>query len=205
LDWQMNYLVLAVGAGAALVSYLGARLSFQHKLATQQSEGVAKTTEAARLALLEYKSSPEVVALMDLRYKDGHQAGSAEAIRVYKSSEGYEALMSVEHGKGKIAGMAEEKEKWVLSYTPVLISDEGFWSHTVEMGYDLQLFYSGMPVNQPIRHISHSEKKSKDENIQKFVSMAEGLVEVAASIAAKQKISVAKNALTKIKKDEAKK
>ncbi|MGB3430253.1 hypothetical protein [Achromobacter sp.] len=73
-----------------------------------------KSAEHAKIALSEYKSSSELTALLDLRFRDGHQAGSAEAINQYKKSEGYGALFSLEHSKGKAAGIDEERNRWQL-------------------------------------------------------------------------------------------
>jgi len=140
--------------------------------------------------LLEYKTSPELTALLDLRFRDGHQAGSAEAINQYKKSEGYAALFAVEHSKGKEAGIEEERKKWELNYTPIVINDEGFFSHTVETGYEMQIFYAGFPINDPLRRIVNFHKKSKDENIQKFLDIAKKTVDVAAAIASKNKIPI---------------
>lgn len=131
-----------------------------------------------------------MTALLDLRFRDGHQAGSTEAIKIYKDSEGYEAMFAVEHSKGKDVGIIEEREKWQLTYTPIAINDEGYFSHTVETGFEMQIFYNGFPINDPLRRITQSHKKSKDENIQQFLDIAEKAVDVAVSIASKNKIPI---------------
>lgn len=190
MGWELNNLVIVVGLVGMAFGYFIAWLNARHHIIEEKALVERKLAEDTKLALLEYKSSPELMALLDLRFKDGHQAGSAEAINHYKKSEGYEALFSVEHAKGKNAGIEEERNRWQLTYTPIVISDDGFFSHTVETGYEMQIFYAGFPINDPLRRITDYHKKSKDENIKKFLDIAEKAVNIAATIASKNKIPV---------------
>lgn len=188
MNWESNYLTAVIGICGTILAYFVAGVNAKRNLIDAKILAEQKYTENVKIALLEYKSSPEVSALLDLRFRDGHQAGAAEAISNYKTSEGYEALFSVEHSKGKEVGIYEERIRWQLVYTPIIISDDGIFSHIIETGFEMQIFYAGFPINDPLRRITGSHKKSKDENIHKFLDIAEKAVDLAASIAAKVKV-----------------
>ena len=190
MGWELNNIVIAVGLGGALFGYLISWLMAKRDLIEIKAQAERKSVEDIKLALLEYKSSPEMTALLDLRFRDGHQAGSSEAINQYKKSEGYEALFSLEHAKGKEVGIEDERNRWQLTYTPIVINDEGFFSHTIETGFEMQIFYAGLPINAPLRHITGHHKKSKDDNINKFLDIADKAVDIAVTIASKNKIPV---------------
>jgi hypothetical protein len=187
---ELNNQVVVVGVIGLALGYFISWLNARRYIIEAKAVAEKKSAEDTKLALLEYKSSPELTALLDLRFRDGHQAGSAEAINQYKKSEGYEALFSVEHSKGKDVGIEEERNRWQLTYTPIIVSDDGFFSHTIETGYEMQIFYAGFPINDPLRRITEFHKKSKDENINKFLDIAEKAVDVAVTIASKNKIPV---------------
>ena len=190
MDWGSANFVILVAFLCAGLGYVLCWLNSKNNLIEMKALIEKKSAEDIKLALLEYKSSQELIALFDLRFRDGHQAGSAEAISNYKNSEGYDALFSLEHTKGKNAGMNEERTKWQLTYTPIVINNESFFSHTIETGYEMQIFYAGFPINDPLRRITDFHKKSKDHNINKFIEIAEKAVEVAVAIASKNKIPV---------------
>lgn len=190
MGWELNKLAILTGVLGVMLGFFASWLNARRHLVEARALGDRRAAEGAKLALLEYKSSPELTALLDLRFRDGHQAGSAEAIKNYKNSEGYEALFSVEHSRGKHAGIEEERNRWQLTYTPIVIDDEGFFSHTLEIGYEMQIFYAGFPINDPLRRITDFHKKSKDDNIHKFLDIAEKAVDMAVMIASKNKIPV---------------
>lgn len=202
MGWELNSLVVVVGGVGVTLGYLISWLNSRRHLIEANALVERKSAEHAKLVLSEYKDSSELTALLDLRFRDGHQAGSAEAINQYKKSEGYEALFSLEHSKGRAAGIDEERNRWQLIYTPIVISDDGFFSYTVETGYEMQIFYAGFPINDPLRRITDYHKKSKDENINRFFGIAEKAVDVAVAIASKNKIPISRQKPKQEKKAE---
>lgn len=193
MEWQFNNLVVVTGISGMALAYFIAWINAKRNLAEAKILMERKFADDIKNALLEYKSSTELTDFLELRFKEGYQAGAADAISEYKRSEGYEALLSVEHFKGKQLGIDEERNRWQLSYTPIIISDNGFFSHIIETGFEMQIFYAGFPINDPIKRITGSHKKSKDENIHKFFDLAEKAVGVAASHGLQNKIPVTIN------------
>ena len=193
MEWQFNNLVVVAGIAGMALAYFIAWINAKRNLAEAKIVMEQKFSDDIKNVLLEYKSSTELSDFLELRYKEGYQAGAAEAISEYKKSEGYEALLSVEHSKGKQLGIDEERNRWQLSYTPIIISNGGFLSHTIETGFEMQIFYAGFPINDPLKRITGFYKKSKDENIHKFFNLAEKAVDAAASIGLKNNIPITIN------------
>lgn len=173
-----------IGGLALCVGWLMTWSLGRSRLAQARAETDRRAADVAEQALQTFKHSPEFAALLDLKYREGHQAGSAEGVERLQQSQGYEAVLAVEHAKGKAAGAAEERERWALCYTPVTVDDDGFFSHTVEIGYETQLFYNGMPVNDPVRRVIETVKKSKDENIRAALDLAHKATDLAIAAAA---------------------
>lgn len=200
MEWQFNNLVVVTGVAGMALAYFIAWVNAKRNLAEAKILMEQKFSNDIKNALLEYKSSTELSDFLELRFKEGYQAGAAEAIGEYKKSEGYQAVLSVEHSKGKQLGVDEERNRWQLSYTPIIISNDGFLSHTIETGFEMQIFYAGFPINDPLKRITGYYKKSKDENIHKFLNLAEKAVDAAASIGFQNRIPVTINAPRQEKK-----
>ena len=205
MQLELNGIYIVVGIFCIILGYIISWVRFKNHLSEVKGGADKKSEEGIKNTLQEYKSSPELAALLDLRFRDGQRAGSAEAIDNYKKSEGYEALFLLEHSKGRDVGIEEERNRWELVYTPIVISDDGFFSHTLETGYEMQIFYAGFPINDPLRRITGYHKKSKDDNINKFLDIAEKAVDVAVVIATKNKIPVSVKKSRQEKKIEEKK
>jgi hypothetical protein len=110
-----------------------------------------------------------------------------------RQGEGYQAILEREYARGKGQGAKEELEKFQITYTPVLVERDSFLKNSVDAGYEMQIYYSGFPVGEPTRRITHHEEKSKDENINKVVDLIKDNLELLAMTAGKHKIPVAVN------------
>lgn len=149
-----------------------------------------ETSLVTAAVLDSYKSSREFRDMLELQFEKGKSEGASTAMQTYKSSDDFSIVLSSQHAKGKLDGAAEELQKFHITYTPVLIDHETFFSHKVDGGYDMQLHYAGFPIGEPTRRITSHEEKSKDENVNRLISLVEKTIETAASLASKQQIPV---------------
>lgn len=107
-----------------------------------------------------------------------------------KNSEGFNALLENQYLRGKIAGACEELGKFDVRYSVVTVEHDNFLKSTFDAGYEMQLFYSGLPVGEATRRITHHGEKSKDENVMKIVGVVEKILETLANNAGKYNIPV---------------
>lgn len=188
---------------AVLISIATAAIAY---FLTKSIEGkklpTLKESERANSLLLEqrikeaveqYKSSENYVNMLTLKFEQGKAEGAENALQQFKSSDEFQTKLSHEHAKGKIAGAEDELSKFLITYTPVVVDHETWISHQVDIGYDMQLHYSGFPIGEPTRRITHHQEKSKDENIDKLVGLATNSLELIATAASRQKIPVTVN------------
>lgn len=110
-----------------------------------------------------------------------------------RQSEGYEAILAREYARGKCDGAKEELAKFQITYTPVLVEGDNFFKKSTNVGYEMQMYYSGFPVGEPTRRITHHSEKSKDENINKIIDLVKDNLELIATAAGKHKIPVTVN------------
>jgi len=102
-----------------------------------------------------------------------------------------EAALEREFLRGKAAGAEEELARFEIRYQPILIDDDGFWNHSFEAGYEMQLHYAGLPVGDPTRRITHEQQKSNDENILKTMEVVTTVLLSLAKANSQRKISTA--------------
>ena len=181
---------LALGYWLAKRSASKALHELQADVVRLQLEIIEVKETSAKTALEEYKSSAEMRAMLALQFEHGKSQGSTKSLAEYKTSDEFSLLLSSEHAKGKLDGAAEEREKFHITYTPVVADHETFFTHKVDAGYDMQIHYSGFPIGEPTRRIVNHQEKSKDENIIQALKVVGTALEIAAAAAAKQKIPV---------------
>jgi len=178
-----GYLLAARLAAARIATLTSERENLQARL----SEAVESTRETT---LDRYQNSDEFKALLALEFEKGKNEGALNALVDYKASDDFSALVDFHHQQGKMAGAAEELDKFHITYTPIIDDHETWYSHRVDVGYDMQIHYAGFPIGSPARHITHHQQKSKDENINRLVGVVAQTLEIAAGAASKHKIPV---------------
>lgn len=149
--------------------------------------------QSAAEALDQNRYPPEYTANLQLRIDYARSEAAELAIQNFKLSDEFNALLSIEHAKGKTAGAEEERARFNITYTPVVIDHENFLSHKVDVGYDMQIYYAGFPIGEPTRRITHHQEKSKDENINKLLNAATDMLDLIADKATKSRIPVTVN------------
>jgi hypothetical protein len=126
-------------------------------------------TDGAKEELENFRTSDEYQSILTMEYSKGKTDGAKEGLENFRTSEDYQAILEGKYLKGKIDGTKEELERFQISYCPIVIDNDKFFSHTFEGGYEMQLFYSGLPIGEPTRRITKHQEKSNDENINKFI------------------------------------
>ena len=144
----------------------------------------------AKSQLRDYKRSEEFLALLETERERGRNEGQKSALGEFKTSDDFANLLAIEHEKGKRSGAAEELEKFHITYTPILVDVETFISRKVDVGYDMQIHYSGFPIGEPTRRITNRQEKSKDENIKLLLDTVNKSLELAVEVASKSGIPI---------------
>lgn len=146
--------------------------------------------EDAKLRLRNFKSENDFVELLTAERERGHREGERAALSQFRGSEEFSNLLALEHQKGKLLGATEELEKFHITYTPVLVDVESFISRKVDVGYDMQINYSGFPIGEPTRRITNRQQKSKDENVKLLLDTVNKTLELATEVASKSGIPI---------------
>ena len=178
---------------SGLLSYLFARRRCRHTISALETECKRlniEITNTAKTAVEQYRLSEDFRATLELQFLNGKAIGAQAALDDYKSSEDFKNFRHVEYANGKQAGAAEELAKFHISYTPLLIDEKSFFSHKVDADYEMQLHYAGFPIGDPTCRITHHKQESKDENINKVLSIVANTLELAVEAATKQKIPI---------------
>jgi len=162
-----------------------------------QLQLMSSSQRAANAALEQYKKSDEMQALLENQFKKGEAQGAVNALREHRGSEEFASILSAEYAKGKIAGAAEELQRFHITYTPVIVDHETFFSHKIDGGFEMQLHYSGFPIGEPTRRITSHQEKSKDENINQLLEYVDKTLEIAAAAATKMRIPITIGKTTK--------
>lgn len=183
--------LIAVATATATITHLITKqyLERKHKL---QSKTIGNSNNN-ETAIIERHPTQEQTATIQLKIEHAALEAAEAAIQKFKSSDEFNALLSAEHAKGVQAGAEEERARFNITYTPIVIDHENFWSHKVDVGYDMQIFYAGFPIGEPTRRITHHQEKSKDENINKLLSTATNTLDLIAATATKSRIPVTVN------------
>ncbi len=185
-------IVLSFGSGYWLARRKAAAfvLDLQAEVLRLQHEQIEIKETSSKTTLGEYKKSEEFRAVLALQFESGKTQGSTKSLAEFKTSDEFNLLLNSEHAKGKLVGAAEELGKFQITYTPVLVDHETFFTHKVDAGYEMQIHYAGFPIGEPTRRITNHQEKSKDENITQVLKVIGTTLEIAAAAAAKQKIPV---------------
>lgn len=146
--------------------------------------------EASKAQMRNYKNSEEFGELLQIERERGQRDGEKSALSQFRTSEEFTNLLCIEHQKGKLDGAAEELKKFHITYTPVLVDVESFISRKVDVGYDMQINYSGFPIGEPTRRITNRQQKSKDENVKLLLDTVNKTLELATEVASKSGIPI---------------
>lgn len=82
------------------------------------------------------------------------------------------ALLKNEYLKGKIDGSVEELDKFNITYQPYTRAKEEYLGikKTAEVGYEMQIFYSGFPIGDPTKRTTHEDVKFDQAVIDKIMN-----------------------------------
>lgn len=107
--------------------------------------------------------------LIYIAWKRGFAAGEKKGYE--KRSEEQNSYL-----QGKIDGGREELEKLTISYEPFVDIHENFFRKSVDAGYQLQIFYNGMPLGDPTRRVVRHNEKFKDENVKQILDQVNEII-----------------------------
>ncbi len=82
------------------------------------------------------------------------------------------ARLNNEYLRGKEDGRNEELGKFSIIYEPFQDIAEEFMGlkKRAELGYSVQLYYSGLPIGEPTRKITHQNVEYDDRKIDKLMN-----------------------------------
>ena len=146
--------------------------------------------ENAKFELRNFKTTDEFLEMMQSERERGKREGERTALSQFKDSDEFANLLALEHERGKRSGASEELKKFHITYTPVLVDVESFISRKVDVGYDMQINYSGFPIGEPTRRITNHQQKSKDENVRLLLDTVNKTLELATEVASKSGIPI---------------
>ncbi|GGI17859.1 hypothetical protein [Gottfriedia solisilvae] len=92
----------------------------------------------------------------------------------HKQTEEFQSLLEVEFRKGIEEGEKRTLGKFALTYEPFIEVSDSFFKKTAEAGYTMQMFYSGLPIGDPMKRITKYEEKYKDENVKYLIDSVNG-------------------------------
>jgi hypothetical protein len=111
-------------------------------------------------------------------------------ISKHKESDDYKNNLENNYLKGKIDGAKEELEKFTFNYEPYVDIFETYFRKTVEVGYQIQIFYNGMPIGDPTKRVVKHNEKFKDENVKHLVDQVNETIKSIAQIGISKGIKV---------------
>lgn len=94
-----------------------------------------------------------------------------EAKKSVASGEEFANRLLNEYLRGKEDGQKLELQNLTIVYEPYqdLIEEYGGLKKRVEIGYDMQLYYSGLPIGQPTRRPTHKNIEFDKERIDRIL------------------------------------
>lgn len=92
-----------------------------------------------------------------------------ECLQKIKASEEYHALLERAYLHGKADGVTAAIAKFVLSYEPFIEIEDHWWKKKATSGYQLQIYYDGLPVGDATRRIVQKEEKYNEANYKYMV------------------------------------
>lgn len=70
-----------------------------------------------------------------------------------------------------------------LSYDPFVEVKEGIFKKTAVSGYQLQIYFNGLPMGDPTRRVLNKEEKFKEENLQYLIEQVNGVLQTIVELA----------------------
>jgi hypothetical protein len=113
-----------------------------------------------------------------------------DVISTQKEEEGYKAILNNEYLRGKEDGSKEERNRFSICYTPFIDITDSFLKTTADAGIEMQIFYGGLPVADPMRRVTKHEEKCKEENIKYLIDKVNENIKVLADLATSHQIPV---------------
>jgi hypothetical protein len=141
-------------------------------------------------AFVAFTSSPEFQFQQDRAFESGRQEGLKHARTEFKSSDENALALQLRYEEGLRDGAEQELQKFHITYTRVQIENDNFFQNTVDIGYDMQIYYSGLPIGEPTRRITHRDQKAKDENIIKLLETVDKALETIIAVNAKLRVPI---------------
>lgn len=109
------------------------------------------------------------------KYTDSHTVRITN-INEHKQTEEYKAILDNEYRKGIDEGAKKASEKLSIFYEPFVEITDSFFKKTAEIGYIMQIRYSGLPIGGSIKRVTQREEKFKEENVNKLIETAQSVV-----------------------------
>jgi len=113
-----------------------------------------------------------------------------EEISKHRESEDYKNVVENSYLKGRLDGAREELERFTINYEPFIDIYDSYFRKTVEAGYQVQIFYSGIPVGDPTRRVMRHREKFKEENVKFLTEQINSAISTIAQSAASKGIPV---------------
>ena len=151
-----------------------------------RAKGLRREAEA----FVAFNKSPELQLLRDQAFESGRQEGLKHARTEFKLSDENALALQLRYEEGVRDGAEQELQKFHITYTRVQIENDNFFQNTVDIGYDMQIHYSGLPIGEPTRRITHRDQKAKDENILKLLETVDKTLETIIAVNAKLKVPI---------------
>jgi hypothetical protein len=85
--------------------------------------------------------------------------------------------------KGQIYGEQETLKKFTLLYEPFVEVSEGIFKKSAVSGYQLQMYFNGLPLGDPTRRVIKKEEKFKEENMKYLIEQVYGTIQKIVEIA----------------------
>ncbi len=113
-----------------------------------------------------------------------------EEISKHRESEDYKNVLESSYLKGRLDGARDELERFTINYEPFLDIYDSYFRKTVEAGYQVQIFYNGIPVGDPTRRVVRHREKFKEENVKLLMEQINSAISAIAQSAASKGIPV---------------
>lgn len=109
-----------------------------------------------------------------------------EEISRHRESEDYKNVLENSYLKGRLDGAREELERFTINYEPFIDIYDSYFRKTFEAGYQVQIFYNGIPVGDPTRRVVRHREKFKEENVKLLMEQVNSAIgTIAQSVASK--------------------
>ncbi|PWW02502.1 hypothetical protein DFQ01_109127 [Paenibacillus cellulosilyticus] len=134
----------------------------------------------------------ETSATIETQIKDG--------VQEYKLTEEFNSIKEIEYRKGIEEGEKRTLSRFSLTYEPFVEVRDTLLKRTAEVGYIMQMTYSGFLIGDPMKRVTQHEEKFKDENVKYLVDSVNGILNNIMLVADPLGIPVKVNKTPKIEK-----